>query len=345
MEAEHQAWLDLVAEEALEPDLPICDPHHHLWDHPTDTYLLDELRADTGSGHNVVSTVFVECMSKYRSDGPEALRPVGETEFVAAEAARSGPPGGSVIAGIVGYADLTLGDAVEAVLAAHDAAGGGRFRGIRHATGVGRLRRGPRTRIQPAAGAAGGARRSGPASPRSARAGLSLRRLALPPPAPRAGRPGPRLPGHARWCSTTSAARSASGPYAGRRDEVFADLARAMAAAGGCPNVVVKLGGIGMPIIGFDFAPASTRRPPPRSWPRRGRPDPSACIEAVRRGALHVREQLPGRQAVRVLRRPVNAFKRIAAGASDAEKADLFHDTAARALPPLTDGRLHAAPA
>jgi hypothetical protein len=71
-----------VREEILEPALPICDPHHHLWDHPGRRYLLDELLADTGSGHNVTATVFVECLSMYRADGPEAMRPVGETEFV-----------------------------------------------------------------------------------------------------------------------------------------------------------------------------------------------------------------------------------------------------------------------
>ncbi|MCX7063699.1 MAG: amidohydrolase family protein [Proteobacteria bacterium] len=75
-------WLAQVNETVLDPDLPICDPHHHLWDHPGSRYLLDELLGDTGSGHNVVSTVFVECASMYRADGPDALKPVGETEFV-----------------------------------------------------------------------------------------------------------------------------------------------------------------------------------------------------------------------------------------------------------------------
>ena len=82
-------WLERVSEEILEPELPICDPHHHLWDHPGSRYLLDELLADTGSGHRVVSTVFVECMSMYRADGPEELRVVGETEFVQGVAAMS----------------------------------------------------------------------------------------------------------------------------------------------------------------------------------------------------------------------------------------------------------------
>src|SRR6476646_7060603 len=98
------------AEDVLEPDLVICDPHHHLWDHPTSRYLLEELRADTGSGHRVERTVFVECMSAYRDHGPPALRPVGETEFVTAQARASdaASPAGAVIAGIVGFVDLRV---------------------------------------------------------------------------------------------------------------------------------------------------------------------------------------------------------------------------------------------
>ena len=111
-----------MVEDIVEPDLPICDPHHHLWDHPDSRYLLDELLADTGSGHNVVSTVFVECASMYRAEGPEALRPVGETEFVNGIAAMSASGGYGptrACAGIVGFADLTLGAAVAEVLDAH----------------------------------------------------------------------------------------------------------------------------------------------------------------------------------------------------------------------------------
>ncbi|HEX5264353.1 MAG TPA: amidohydrolase family protein, partial [Phenylobacterium sp.] len=147
-----------MAETILEPDLPIVDPHHHLWDrrnyaappsaagaapeHPFMTaiadarrYLLDELLADTGSGHKVVATVFVECGAFYKADGPMDLRPVGETEFVNGVAAMSasGTYGDTrACAGIVSRADLLLGDAVAPVLEAHIAAGGGRFRGIRN---------------------------------------------------------------------------------------------------------------------------------------------------------------------------------------------------------------------
>src|SRR5271169_3062240 len=137
-ENERDARLALVTESALEPDLPIVDPHHHLWDHPGSRYMLDEILRDTATGHRVLATVFVECMSMYRADGPEAMRPVGETEFVNGIAAQSasGQYGETrVAAGIVGFADLTLGAAVEEVLQAHIAAAPARFRGIRHAAG------------------------------------------------------------------------------------------------------------------------------------------------------------------------------------------------------------------
>src|SRR5690349_6796038 len=131
-------WLARRAEGALEPQLPIVDPHHHLWDRPGWRYLLDELLADIcDSGHNITATVFVQCRAMHRAHGPEALRPVGETEFVngVAAMAASGIYGPTrICAGIVGHADLRLGAAVEEVLAAHIAAGGGRFRGIRHTT-------------------------------------------------------------------------------------------------------------------------------------------------------------------------------------------------------------------
>ncbi|MDH4148377.1 MAG: amidohydrolase, partial [Acidimicrobiia bacterium] len=131
-------WLDLTVEEALEPELEIVDPHHHLWPEAVRNwprYDLDDLRVDTGAGHNVVATVFIDCASRYRSDGPEAMRPVGETEFVAERADRSDLAGGPPIAAIVSFADLLLGEAVGDVLDAHVAAAGGRFRGIRHAAG------------------------------------------------------------------------------------------------------------------------------------------------------------------------------------------------------------------
>src|SRR5262249_10996667 len=132
----NEAWLaQQPAEPIIEPDLPIIDTHHHLWQRPQHRYLLDELLADVRSGHNVVATVFAECHSMYRAAGPEPSRPGGERESAPATGARS--PGGlyaptRVAAGIVGFAALPLGDRVEPVLEAHIRASGGRFRGVRH---------------------------------------------------------------------------------------------------------------------------------------------------------------------------------------------------------------------
>src|ERR1700686_185522 len=134
-----KSWLATAAPEPiLEPDLPIVDPHHHLWLRGGHPYLLDELLADLNTGHNVVATVFEECRSMYRADGPPEMRAVGETEFVAGIAAMSasGNYGKTrVAAGIVGAAELPVGEGVEPVLLAQLRAGGGRFRGVRHSAG------------------------------------------------------------------------------------------------------------------------------------------------------------------------------------------------------------------
>ena len=149
----------VVTEEILEPDLPIIDPHHHLWDlrpvlpafpeprHPfieaiagAPYYTFDALQQDTrggiDGGHNIVGTVFMECGAFYDSARGEALKPVGEVEFVNGVAAQGASGLYGVYrpcAGIVGHADLTLGGEVRAVLEALSTAGNGRFRGIRHA--------------------------------------------------------------------------------------------------------------------------------------------------------------------------------------------------------------------
>src|SRR5499427_853723 len=134
--APDEAWLAKAPREpVLDPDQPIIDTHHHLWQRPDHRYLLHDLLADIREGHNVAATVFLQCHAMYRARGPEEMRPVGETEFVAGIAAMSdsglyGPT--RIAVGIVGFADLTLGDRVEPVLEAQLRAGGGRFRGVRH---------------------------------------------------------------------------------------------------------------------------------------------------------------------------------------------------------------------
>ena len=126
-------WLGKLREDIIEPDLPIVDPHHHLWDHPGSRYLLDELLADVNSGHNIVATVFIQCGSGYRTSGPEEMRCIGESEFVRGIAQEADRRGGKtkVCAGIVSFADLRLPN-VDAVLEGQIEAAGGRFRGIRH---------------------------------------------------------------------------------------------------------------------------------------------------------------------------------------------------------------------
>jgi len=131
-------WLAKLQEEVLEPELPIIDPHHHLWVRNGYTYLMPEFAADLASGHNIVATVFAECHSMYRTDGAETHRALGETEFVRGQAAMSasGEFGTTRACDVMfGNVDLTLGAAAEALLEQHIDVSGGRFRGVRISTG------------------------------------------------------------------------------------------------------------------------------------------------------------------------------------------------------------------
>jgi len=131
-----EAWYAQVMEDIIEPERLIIDPHHHLWfGGGFPDYLLEDLWSDTESGHKIVKTVFIECGVSYHETGPDHLKPVGETEFAADIAVQSATaaPTKAVIAGIVSHTDLTLGDALEEVLEAHEAASKGLLRGIRHA--------------------------------------------------------------------------------------------------------------------------------------------------------------------------------------------------------------------
>jgi len=142
-EAGGRDWLALTSEPTLEPDLPICDAHHHLWEFRPEPvhyqrYLLSDLAEDLNSGHKVRSTVFIEVKARYRTDGLEEMRPVGEVEFVeglATEGARGQYGQARMAAAIIGYADLKLGARVAPVLDAMQAASPARFRGVRHSVG------------------------------------------------------------------------------------------------------------------------------------------------------------------------------------------------------------------
>jgi len=330
----NQQWLQLTVEEPLEPALPICDPHHHLWDHVTGRvaprYLLDELLEDVGSGHNVVSTVFIECGAMYRRDATEAMRPVGETEFVNGIAAMSasglyGPA--RLAAGIVGTANLRMGKGVGEVLDAQIAAGAGRFRGIRRSAARDDDPAVPRHRTAPPAGLFGQADfRAGFAElgPR----GLTFEAWCYHPQIPEVTALARAFPG------TTIILNHFGGPlgvgsYAGKSRDVFAQWRTAIAELASCPNVVAKLGGINMEVNGF-------------GWHERQRPPSSQELaDATRHYYEFTIEKFGADRCMFESNFPVdavtcsytvlwNSFKRLTSGATAGEKAKLFHDTAAR---------------
>src|SRR5262245_4597155 len=247
-------WLARRQEPILEPELPIVDPHHHLWDRDGWRYLLDELLGDTNSGHNIVATVFIQARSMHRQSGTVELRPVGETEFVNGIAAMStsGSYGKTkVCAAIIGHADLTLGGRVEAVLAAHARAGGDRFRGIRHITAWDA----DSFITNPAHGTAPGLM-----AEKNFREGFAV-----------LGRLGLSFDSwlfHPQIDDLTDLARAfpatrivlnhvggplGIGAYAGKHKEVFPRWSASIRALAGCDNVCIKLGGLGMRIGGFGF--------------------------------------------------------------------------------------------
>jgi predicted TIM-barrel fold metal-dependent hydrolase len=333
MPADAPAAPTSVQEEILEPGLPICDPHHHLWHFPDSRYLLEELLADIGpgdgfGGHRVESTVFVECTAFYRARGPEPMKVVGETEFVAgvaamADSGRYGPV--RACEAIVGRADLGLGAAVDAVLKAHVAAGGGRFRGIRHAAGwdASEAVRNSHTEpsqhlyLEPAF-------REGFA--RLAPNGLSFEAWQYHTQLP-------DLLDLARAFPDTQIMLDhvggplGIGPYAGRRDEIFQTWRQSIRALAGCPNVWVKLGGLGMAICGFDHhrravLPGSAELA--EAW----RPYIETCIEAFGPERGMFESNFPVDKVSCSYEALWNAFKRLAAGASATEKARLFRDSA-----------------
>jgi len=325
-----QDWLDRWQEEILEPGLPIVDPHHHLWDRPGWRYLLDELLADLNSGHNVVATVFLQCRAMHRADGPEELRPVGETEFVNGVAAMSasgiyGPA--RVCAGIVGHADLGLGARVQDVLEAHLRAGGGRFRGIRHISAWDADASVMNPVNPPPPGLLGDpAFREGFA--RLAPLDLSFDAWLYHPQIH-------ELTALARAFPTTRIVLNhVGGPvgigvYAGRREEVFDRWASAIRALAACPNVYVKLGGLGMRVGGFDF---HDRPEPPTSealaaaW----RPYVQTCVEAFGAARSMFESNFPVDKGSYGYAAFWNGCKRLARGASPTEKAELFGRAAAR---------------
>jgi L-fuconolactonase len=323
-------WLRKApAEEVLFPDLPIVDPHHHLWDHPGYPYLLDEFTADATTGHDVVATVFAECLSKYRAEGPEALRPVGETEFVAGVAGRAadGASPVRVGAGITGFADLRLGAAVEDVLRAHQDAGDGRFRGIRFATSwdsdpvIENSHTGsaPHLLADPDV-------RAGMAV--LSDLGLVLDTWVFFPQLDDVARAADALP------DLSVVLDHCGGPlgygrYAGHRDEDFAAWRRGVRAVAERPNVTCKIGGLVARLAAFDYRTAE--RPPSSTelatlW----RPWIETCIEAFGPDRCMFESNYPVDKVGVPYATLWNTFKHVTTGMTEAERLDLFAGTARR---------------
>ena len=328
MDLDRHDWLAKRYEEADDPHRRIIDPHHHLWDRGGSTYLADQLLADTTSTHKVTHTVFVECLSKYDRTAPEPMQPVGETAFVAREAAAAEAQGTTQIAGIVSFADLSLGEAVEEVLVAHEEAAGGLFRGVRHAT-------------------AWNAHDDIPAAHTGATEGL------MSEPAFRAGVAALGLRGHSfdAWLyhdqlgELAALARAipdasiildhlgaplAIGPYRGHRAAVEAAWKTAMSDVAACPNVTLKLGGIGMDHY-FDLGWVDRDIPPGSDEVADRWRDPVRwCIDTFSPERCMFESNYPvDRQS---LTYPVlwNAFQKIATPYSEEEQDLLFWGTAQR---------------
>jgi predicted TIM-barrel fold metal-dependent hydrolase len=329
--SELRVWHGAPREEALEPDLPIVDPHHHLWeDNARGRYLLNELVEDISGGHKIEATVFEECGAMYRSRGPRQMKPVGEIEFVAGVAAMSdsgnyGPT--RACAGIVGTAELKLGDAVQEVLEAQIAAGGGRFRGVRDpvqydaaiVNAPGQRRRPPGLLMDPQF-------RAGFA--RLAPLGLTFDAWLFQPQLPDLIDFAGSFPGTTIVLNHFGGPLGV-GPYANRRSEMFDAWRHSIRELARRPNVVVKAGGLGMLYCGFDF---HLRPTPPTSeevasvW----RPYVEATIEAFGAERCMFESNFPVDKQSCSYTALWNAFKRIAARYSKDEKAALFSGTAKR---------------
>ena len=337
-----------AVEPILEPALPIVDPHHHLWDrrglppatgaeHPFMTaiadsrlYLLDGLLADTGAGHNVVATVFVECGAFYSADASPAMSPVGETEFVNGVAAMSasglyGPV--RACAGIVSKADLLLGDAVKPVLEAHVRAGGGRFKGIRNSASFDADKEvlGPLNRVEAGLYLRDDFRDG---FAHLAPMGLSFDAWLLEPQLP-------DLIGLARAFPETSIVLDhvgtplGRGSYDGKRPERFDGWRANIGELAKSPNVSVKLGGLAMTFCNFPSFLAEPRAPSTQlaeEW----RPYIETCIEAFGYTRCMFESNFPVDMGACTYATLWNAFKHIAAGYSDAEKTALFSGTATK---------------
>lgn len=329
--SDRNAWLALTREEAIEPDLPVCDPHHHLWEYPGSRYLVREFLEDVsnaGAGHRLVSTVFVECLQFYRPDGPEPLRPVGETAFIdslAGDLQASGHPL-RLAAGIVGFADLSRGRAAADVLEAHLEASP-RFRGVRHASAWDSSERVHNAHTNPPPGLLRQPEfRQGLACLEEL--GLSFDAWLYHPQIPELVEVAEAFPGLSIVLDHM-AGPLGIGPYAGQADQVLADWRAHMAALAKCSNVCIKLGGRTMSMAGFGW---HNRPAPPGSGELADAIGDycRVCIDLFGPERCMFESNFPVDRASCSYTVLWNAFKMICADYAPAERAALLHDTASR---------------
>lgn len=324
---EHEQWLKLAIEDAIEPDLPICDAHHHLWNGPEarGTYLLNEFLRDA-SGHNITKTVFMQCEAMYAKDGPEELKPVGETKFandIAEQSTKRQDVNISVAAGIVGFADLTLGAAVVPVLEAHKLVGN-RVKGIRVCTtwdpspNILSLGKSKEMLLD---------RKFREGFSYLSRYGFSFDSWLYYTQLKELGDLAKTFP-DTQIIINHVGGPLGTGPYSDRKDEIFSDWQRGISELAAFSNVSVKLGGLGMPRCGF-------------GWDKRDKPPTSSELaEAMKPYVLFCINKFGVDRCMFESNFPVdkisysytviwNAFKLISKGFSQHERAALFHDTAA----------------
>ena len=326
----NKEWLDLVKEEIIDPEREIVDPHHHLWSGEARTdYLLEDLWSDTGSGHNIKKTMFIQCRTHLRTEGPEHLEPVGEMDFITkiAEQSRKGSENQSIIAGVIAHANLNFGDLIEETLDAHEEAGPGLLRGIRHAVA---RDDNPENLAHPGLGEKGQLSREG------FREGV--RRL---------GRRGLTFDSwhyHHQMKEFIELAKAVPdtaiildhfgtilgvGPYADKKDEIFQEWKKDMAELAKCENVHAKLGGLAMPDNGFGWHLKPT---PPTS---------DEFVAAQKKYYLHTIDCFGPERCMFESNFPVdrcsisyhvlwNGFKKMVADFSEDEKKLMFSGTATR---------------
>ena len=323
-------WLATCQEDPVDAALPIVDSHHHLYDRPGLRYLFDDLLQDLSSGHNVCATVFVQARSMLRADAPPHLQPLGETEFangVAAMSASGIYGDARVCAGIVGFADLTLGDRIRPVLERHIAvaggtvAEGGRFRGVRQSL-TWDLDASLTNPLYPTSEDTMESREFRAGLAHLAPLGLSFEAWVFFHQLPKLtalARAFPDVPMVLNHCG--GIVRIAR--YAGQRDEVFRQWQRGLIELARCPNVMVKLSGLGMRLGGFGFddrerAPSSTELA--EAW----RPWIETCLEAFGTRRCMYGSNFPVDKGSYGYGIGLNALKRLVQGASASEKADIF---------------------